>query len=176
MNAKNLSISLLSATVISVALAAEPKRETVPGTPLEAPAPAENKGWGRGEPGRPNAALMKRFDKNGDGQLDETERQAARAAVAQVEAKRPAGPLREEVLRRFDRDGDGQLNDTERAAFEQAREEMKRKAGPGDGKLRERLIKQFDRDGDGKLNADEEAAARAEMQKRRAGGKKPPGA
>lgn len=175
MNAKNLSISLLSATVISVALAADPKRETVPGTPLAAPAPADAAGWGRGEPGRPNAALLKRFDKNGDGQLDETERAAAREAVGKMDARRPDGPLREEVLRRFDKDGDGKLNDAERADFEQAREGMRKKAGAGDGKLRERLIKQFDRDGDGKLNADEEAAARAEMQKRRAAGKKPAG-
>lgn len=160
----------LTSSLLAMLLAAGVSRaEKVPGTSLPAPAPAENGGPGYREANRVSPELLKRFDRNKDGQLDETERAAARAELAKMDAKRPAGPLREEVLARYDRDGDGKLNDTERAEFEQARAAML-KQGQGDGKMRERALKQFDRDGDGKLNATEEAEARAAM-KRRAGKK-----
>ncbi|MEI8380819.1 MAG: EF-hand domain-containing protein [Planctomycetota bacterium] len=75
-------------------------------------------------------AILKRFDKNGDGQLDETERAAARKAMEERGGAGPGngpgnGPGREEILKRFDKDGDGKLNDEERAAAMKAREERK---------------------------------------------------
>ncbi|HYC71071.1 MAG TPA: hypothetical protein VEB66_07695 [Opitutaceae bacterium] len=166
LRAKLLSLSLLA----SLAGAAAAWAEKVPGTPLPAPAPAEGGGWGNREGVRPGAELMKRFDRNGDGKLDEAERAALRGEVAKMDAKRPDGALRGEILARFDRDGDGRLNEAERAEFEQARAALLKQGASG-ARMRNRAIKEFDRDGDGKLSAGEEAAARAAMQNRRTGRK-----
>jgi len=70
-------------------------------------------------PQAPNRAeIIAKFDADGDGILNETERQAAREAMA----KR----AEEEKLRRFDTNGDGILDDAERRA---AREAMANEAG-----------------------------------------------
>lgn len=84
--------------------------------------------------------MMKRFDKDGDGQLSEEERTAMREAMAAQFGNRqgargegqpgaaanegqPEGarsqnrPNREEMMKRFDKNGDGQLDDEERAAM-----------------------------------------------------------
>ncbi|MFO1041795.1 MAG: EF-hand domain-containing protein [Planctomycetaceae bacterium] len=90
-------------------------------------------GKGPGGPGEGNGpgreAILKRFDKNGDGQLDETERAAARKAMEErgggAGPGNGNGPGREEILKRFDKDGDGKLNEEERAAAMKAREERK---------------------------------------------------
>jgi hypothetical protein len=63
-------------------------------------------------------AILKKFDKDGDGKLSEQER----AAAKEFKAKRRAedgrgGKLRGKVLRRFDKDGDRTLNDTERESL-----------------------------------------------------------
>ena len=65
--------------------------------------------------------MLKQFDKDGDGQLNETERAAMLAAMA-GRSGGPRGPRlsQEEILKRFDKDGDGQLNETERAAMRAA--------------------------------------------------------
>lgn len=72
------------------------------------------------------AEMLRQFDKNGDGELDESERDAMRSAMA-ARFGGPGGPggggprlSREEMLKRFDADGDGELNDTERAAMRDA--------------------------------------------------------
>lgn len=167
---KLLKVSLLAFLAFAGALRAE----KIPGTPLPAPAPAEGGGPGNRMPGRPSPELMRRYDRNGDGQIDAGEQKAARADLAKMDARRPEGPLRAEVLARFDRDGDGRLDDAERAEFERARAEYLKQPPGGNAKARERLLKQFDRDGDGRLNAGEEAAARAAMQRRGAGKKARP--
>ena len=71
-----------------------------------APAPAAE------APGRPNRAdVIKQFDQNGDGVLDETERQAAREALNARSPRRTAGqtndssPSASELMRRFDKNG-----------------------------------------------------------------------
>jgi hypothetical protein len=56
---------------------------------------------GRGD----RAAMLERFDTNKDGQLDDQEREAARAA------------RKAEMLQRFDKDKDGQLSESERDAM-----------------------------------------------------------
>jgi Ca2+-binding EF-hand superfamily protein len=76
--------------------------------------------------------ILKKYDANGDGQLDDAERAALRQDIANGKiqpldlgsrppgAGRPGTPARrEELLRRYDANGDGQLDETERAAFEQ---------------------------------------------------------
>ena len=127
--------------------------------------------------------LLEKFDADGDGELNDEERAAARAAR---EERR--GAFREAILNRFDADGDGELSDEERAAVRAAREERReafRQAmlekfdADGDGVLnederaaahearRQRLLGEFDADGDGELSDEERAAARQAMRERR---------
>lgn len=55
----------------------------------------------------------KKFDKDGDGTLSKSEREAARAAMKERHAK---------ILEQFDKDGDGTLSEEERAAAKAAHE------------------------------------------------------
>lgn len=113
--------------------------------------------------------LIKRFDKNGDGRLDDEEKAAGKMAMKAGGAPN-AGPrvdqggkAIEQIMKPFDKDGDGQLNAEERAAFEQARENWVKTGqapGPLAEKLREERIKRFDKDGDGALNEAEQAEAK----------------
>ena len=98
-------------------------------------------------PERERTELIKKFDKNGDGKLDEAERKAAREHAGKQRAKRrengdtpPArgkrggetppnkgkgrrrgqrrgGADRAAMMKQFDKNGDGKLDDTERAAL-----------------------------------------------------------
>jgi hypothetical protein len=99
-----------------------------------------------GGPGGPGGeafreAMLKRFDKDGDGKLSDEERAAAmkeRGAGGRPEGKggrRPAagrGPGGPggfaELMKKFDKDGDGKLSDDEKAA---AREAMPKGGRPG---------------------------------------------
>jgi hypothetical protein len=124
-------------------------------------------------PGRPDfAEIIKKFDKDGDGKLNDEEKAAAREAMAGKGRPGAGGPGRPdfaEIIKKFDKDGDGKLNDEEKAA---AREAMAGKGRPGGAGApsREELMKKFDKDGDGKLSEEERAAAKAAFQAR---GKKP---
>ena len=114
-----------------------------------------------GEPGMGNRAgeprgdrflkeMMKRFDKDGDGKLDEAELAEAMKARAEFGQNRGAGAGgpgaqgRGQMMKMFDKNGDGQLDDEERAAA---------------AKFRDEQIKRFDRNGDGQLDQEERAAA-----------------
>jgi Ca2+-binding EF-hand superfamily protein len=66
------------------------------------------------------AEILKKFDKNGDGQLDETEKAAARE---ETRKKRE-----EERLKKYDKNGDGKLDDAEK---ETMREDLKKRAEEG---------------------------------------------
>jgi len=85
--------------------------------------------------------LLRRFDKDGDGKLNDEEKAAAKAA-------------REEHVKKFDKDGDGELNQEERKAAREAIREQVRE------KMAERK-KEIDTDGDGKISEEERDAARA---------------
>jgi hypothetical protein len=88
--------------------------------------------------------VIAKFDKDGDGKLNEEERKAAKAAHEEIMKAR-----KEEMLKKFDKDGDGELNDEEKAAM---KEEMKKK-----------MLERFDKDGDGELNEQERAEMRKSM-------------
>ena len=114
--------------------------------------------------------LLKRFDKNGDGRLDEEERAAARNR----RGKRGKGRFAE-VLKKFDKDGDGKLNDEERAQARRARERGNpERAGTGPRRPEQsrlnaqNLLRRFDKDGDQKLNREELSALLQSLRRQRA--------
>ena len=98
------------------------------------------------EEGRPNRgprqlpeAVLKEFDKDGDGKLSDDERSAMREAM---QARREEA--RKKEIAEFDKDKDGKLNEEEQKAANEARE-AKRKA----------LVEKYDADKDGKLSREE---------------------
>jgi hypothetical protein len=81
-------------------------------------------------------AIIAKFDKDGDGKLNEEERAAAKEAREAAKAK---------VLAQFDTDKDGKLSEVEREAMKAA------------------VLAKFDTDGDGKLSEEERKAAQEEF-------------
>jgi len=139
---------------------------------LAAPGRAENETPAAGAPAGTDSRmkasrqeLIRRFDKNGDGRLDEEEKAAAHKAM-----RTEGGGYAErqkQMLKRFDKNGDGRLDDAERAEAEKARELLQKNGGPG--RFRELVLKRFDKNGDGRLDDAERAEAakfRAEQLKR----------
>lgn len=119
---------------------------------------------------------LRRFDKNGNGKLDDSEwaearaqfeqREKAAAKTGAAEAKdtpKPgkaaktgkAGEVRGRIMQDFDKNGDGTLDETERSAMAQVNR-ARAEANP-------RILRRFDKDRDGKLNDSEWAAARAQV-------------
>lgn len=94
----------------------------------------------KGPPGGPPAEIIAKFDKDGDGKLNDEEAKAAREAM---QAKR------KEAEAKFDKDGDGTLNEEERKAMMEER--------------KKEMASKFDKDGDGKLSDEEKKAAREAM-------------
>ena len=122
------------------------------------------------------AKPLRKFDRNGDGQLEGDELRLARQAHNR--GGRPAEPnpgrwrdilerLEREFLRRrekdFDADHNGQLSDHER---QQARS-VWRKIAAEITALRDDITARYDRNDDGELNDDERNASRAESERRR---------
>jgi Ca2+-binding EF-hand superfamily protein len=153
---------------------------------MTVPAQAQAKlGDGKGREG-----MLKRFDKDGDGQLSESEKVAAKEAFEKMRGARGGKPGagapgggREEMMKKFDKDGDGKLSDSEKQAMIEA---MKARGGAGGkpdarpaaggkpgagGDRMAEMIKRFDKDGDGQLS---EAEKKAAMEARGGAGKRPP--
>jgi hypothetical protein len=84
----------------------------------------------------PPAELMQKFDKNGDGKLDDAERAQMKAAWEAKRAER-----HKEALAKYDTNKDGKLDDAERTALR-------------DDRLAQRF-QAMDKNGDGKLTLDE---------------------
>lgn len=80
-----------------------------PGGPLCDGMGPDGAGPGPGGFGPP-AEVMKQFDKNGDGKLDDTERQAAHAAM-----KTRREEAHKQMLAKYDANRDGKLDDAEHA-------------------------------------------------------------
>jgi hypothetical protein len=91
----------------------------------------------------PPPEIVEKFDKDGDGKLNEEERKAA------MQARRErAGQMREKMLEKFDTNGDGKLDEGEREAMRKAMEAK-----------REEMLRKYDADGDGRLSPEERKAA-----------------
>ena len=106
--------------------------------------------------------LLKRFDKNGDGKLDDDERADAKEIMLKDQVDRQMSrttalppslePFRTQALEMFDRNRDGRLDEEERnAAHKYAVARQDDAIDPDDLKNR------FDRNGDGRIDADERA-------------------
>ena len=98
-------------------------------------------------------ALLKRYDRNGDGKLDEDELAAAHEALLKESFSSRAagvkgGRQRAALIRRFDKNGDGKLDATDWA-------EAKRV-----------ILARYDTNHDGRLDEDERAAMRADFKAR----------
>jgi hypothetical protein len=85
----------------------------------------------------PDGPMLKEFDKNGDGKLDDAERATMESTLAQRHA---------DMVKRFDANGDGTLDDAERAKMHDA--------------LAEERFKKLDTDGNGVLSLQEFKAGR----------------
>jgi Ca2+-binding EF-hand superfamily protein len=114
-----LSPLILSATLfLAASPAAQPQDE-----PRQSP-----KGEGGSLAMKSNRAeeLLKSFDRNGDGKLDDDEEAAAHEAMLKEQMDRQAvqaaapksGQFRQKMLEMFDKNHDGRLDDDERAAMQ----------------------------------------------------------
>lgn len=119
----------------------------------------------------PYDEIVKTYDQNGDGKLDEREKAVAKEAMAARTPKGAARPalterrgvapagkrheIREKMLEEFDRNGDGRLDEPERAAFVSA----SRAKAEGNRKV----MRRFDKNRDGKLSDSEWAAVRTRL-------------
>jgi hypothetical protein len=136
-----LSVTLISATLFLAAGRAD--------TPKSPPASVLDAN---------QAALLKRYDTNHDGKLDEDELAAAHETMLKSGlgggAGERVGKVRALLLKRFDQNGDGRLDKTERA------------------KMRSYFLARFDKDGDGWLDDAERAAMREELKAEYQAGKR----
>ena len=118
------------------------------------PSTGGDRQWLRQRAARQKQMLLAKHDANGNGRLDETERQAMVAAIrAEAEAQQT-----QQRLRRWDTDGDGKLSETETAAMEAALGEARRHAE--EWRHRQEL-ERWDKNSDGELSEEETAAMEA---------------
>src|ERR1043165_4500274 len=103
---------------------------------ISAPLPAGATTYAVAQGDGPKHELLQKFDKNGDGKLDDAERADMKAAFTAKRAEH-----RKEMLAQYDTNREGRLEAAERAAMR-------------DAKLPERF-KTMDANGDGKLTLDE---------------------
>ena len=106
--------------------------------------------------------ILKRFDKNGDGKLDEDEQATAHEAMLEEQMQRRAanpavkpGQIPPRLLEMFDKNHDGQLDDEERAEMRKYLETHPGMAGGGGGMMagmRQEILRRFDKNHDGKID------------------------
>ncbi len=97
--------------------------------------------------------LLERFDADGDGKLNETEKAAAKEARKKYHAE-----IKAKMLARFDSDKDGKLSKDERKA---ARETIKKEHHA----IKAAVLKEFDKDGNGELSKEERSGVKEWIKK-----------
>ena len=107
---------------------------------------------GKGK-GSPPQRIFEKFDTDGDGKLNDSEKSELKKAMTQRRDQNQA-----KMLKRFDSDNDGALSPEEKkAAMPTIKKERK--------EIHEAALKQFDKDGDGKLSSEEREGAREWIKK-----------
>jgi len=97
--------------------------------------------------------ILEKFDTDGDGKLNESEKSELKKAMTQRRDENQA-----KMLRRFDSDKDGTLSPEEKkSAAPTIKKERK--------EIHQAALKQFDKDGDGKLSPEEREGAREWVKK-----------
>ncbi len=97
--------------------------------------------------------ILEKFDTDGDGKLNESEKSEVKKAMTQRRDENQA-----KMLRRFDSDKDGTLSPEEKkSAAPTIKKERK--------EIHQAALKQFDKDGDGKLSPEEREGAREWVKK-----------
>ena len=157
---------LLAALLVSAFAAGAAAQETPTQSAESAPA-RKGKGGLRtllGKAGdRVREEAMKRFDKDGDGKLDDAERAEALESLKKKGADVQA-QFRQLLLRRFDADKNGTLDETERtAALDEVMKQLEQNGPMVKNTVLGMVKNRFDADGDGTLSKDELAAARDEL-------------
>ena len=153
MKIREISILLCSLAMALPSFAQE--QEKAP-----APAPAKEK---MQCPIKIKARILKKYDKDGDGKLNDAECAELRKVMQQKMAKREEFCKKRvaRVLEKFDKDGDKKLDETEIRAFldEQRRvfERMCMRPMMPHRKLPKEVIAKFDKNGDGVLDRQERA-------------------
>ena len=116
----------------------------------------KNPGYKESRPSREE--IIKKFDKDGDGKLNDEEKAELRKKMAvRSGGGRKLPPF---LMKKFDKDANGKLSDEEKA---EARKAMEAR--------RKEMIGKFDKDGDGKLNEEERKVAMASRPRPGEGGK-----
>ena len=121
--------------------------------------------------------LIKRFDRDGDGRLNEQERQLLRQEIQKRSSQGNANrPSREELIKRYDKNGDGRLDAQELATLRRQTANTRDGAGnrPANsdrpaGNDNRGLIERFDANKNGRLDPEEQQKAREAMQRRQQG-------
>ncbi|MBC8039603.1 MAG: EF-hand domain-containing protein [Opitutaceae bacterium] len=108
-----------------------------------------------------DAAIIKRYDTNKDGKLDEGEIAAVKEQMLMVDQEKRGEKIEKlkerqaEWLKEFDQDGDGKLNEAEKKTMETTlRARMAKNP---------HMMKRLDTDGDGKLSDLEWGTAREKL-------------
>ncbi len=97
--------------------------------------------------------ILEKFDTDGDGKLNESEKSEVKKAMTQRRDENQA-----KMLSRFDSDKDGTLSPEEKkSAAPTIKKERK--------EIHQAALKQFDKDGDGKLSPEEREGAREWVKK-----------
>ncbi len=114
---------------------------------------------------------LKKFDRDGDGQLDAAEFAAAQRAIRKevglaepTSAAEAAESLRRRLFEQFDKNGDGRLDDGERPAAQTFVSDGSLLRSP---ELRDEVLQRFDRNTNNRIDPDERAAVVAFFQELR---------
>lgn len=135
--------------------------------------PMDGRALDRAEPSH-RQRLLERFDTDGDGELSDTERAAAKETI-QAEREAHRAEMKARLLERFDDNGDGELDEAERETIREVlgpmireRAERGRRDDHRRDRARREAMQRFDTNEDGRLDEDERAAAKAHFEQKKA--------
>ncbi len=117
------------------------------------------------------AKMLKMFDKDGDGKLNDEEKALAKAHMEKkiAEFKEKRKQFVKKIVEKFDKDGDKKLCEDELSSFlDEQRKMFKKMRARKNHRLPKEIMAKFDKDGDGELNKEERKAMFEEIKARKA--------